>query len=180
LQIRRASDDFPDRKSIPRADKKVIDADYRCSYFCGAGFAVSRRVFTHLGMFWEKLFYSCEELDFSYRLLDNGYHLICSSTVQAVHHEVAEARWEGQWIYFNARNRCWVAVRHLPWVCVISTTLLWWARTILVALKERRMRFFTKGVWDACVGLPDAYRQRRRLRPATLKSVAVLSGRLWY
>lgn len=29
-------------KSIPRADKKRIDEDYECSYFCGAGFALRR------------------------------------------------------------------------------------------------------------------------------------------
>lgn len=178
--IRNAFTGIEDYKAIPRIDKRLIKEDYPCSYFCGAGFALRRQVFIDLGMFWEKLIYGGEELDFSYRLLDQGYRLIHSVSIEVAHREVPHARPKGQWVYFNVRNRCWVAAKNLSWIYVVSTSLLWWVRAALVSIKWRHFGFFARGVRDGIRGLPSVIRERQCIHKATVQKLKQLSGRLWY
>jgi GT2 family glycosyltransferase len=168
-----------DPKSIPRADKRSIGGDYLCSYFCGAGFALRRTVFLDLGMFWEKLVYIGEELDYSYRLLDRGYRLVHTSRITVYHCEVPQARPRGQWIYFNARNRCWVAVRNLPWLYGISTSLMWWVITSLIGLRSGHFGFFLRGFLDALRGLPMVINARSCMGKEAAQALKELSGRRW-
>jgi GT2 family glycosyltransferase len=177
--IRNAFTGLEDYKAIPRTDKRSINEDYPCSYYCGAGAALKRQVIIDLGMFWEKLVYG-EELDFSYRLLDNDYRLIRTVSIEVIHREVAQARPEGQWVSMNAWYRCWIAAKNLPWIYVVSTTLLWWLYTALIGLKRGQLNFFIRGMWNAVIGLPSVLRERRVIGKAALRKLKRLSGRLWY
>jgi GT2 family glycosyltransferase len=150
------------------------------AYFCGAGFAMRRAVFCEMGYFWEPLIYGGEELDLSCRLMNAGYQIVYAASVQVAHYEVATVRPKGQWIFYQARNRCWVAVRNLPWHFAFSITLLWWACTGWVSLKHHEVNFFIKGVRHALAGLPFALRELQRLRNPAIIAIRRLSGRLWY
>ncbi|MFO0947781.1 MAG: glycosyltransferase [Planctomycetota bacterium] len=167
-------------KSIPRADKQSLEHDYETTYFCGAGFALRARMFREAGMFWEPLKYGGQELDLSYRFLDLGYTILHSASIEVLHHSTPTARPEGQWVYFNARDRSWVAVRNLPWIYVATTSIAWWANTALVAVRERKIRHFLKGIGDGLRGLPRAYRGRRCISRSTRRTLKSLSGRLAY
>ncbi len=177
--IRNAFTGEEDRKSIPRADKREVPGDYPCAYFTGAGFAMRREPFIELGKFWEQLHYSGEELDLSYRLLDNGWKILRAGGIEIQHREIPGARPRGQWIYYNARNRPWVAARSLPWLCVISTAFSWWAVTLLTSLRQLRFGSFARGVWDSLRGLPCVLRERRPGKKQTIYKLRKLSGRLW-
>jgi len=166
--------------AIPRADKKLINSDYPSSYFCGAGFALKRDVLINIGKFWKELIYSGEELDLSYRLLDNGYNLIYASGVVIDHREVPSARPKGQWAYFNARNRCWVAAKNLPLIYLVSTCLFWWPYIGYVSCKYGHFSFLVRGIRDAILGLPAVLDRRRCIRKETVQRVRQLCGRLWY
>jgi hypothetical protein len=167
-------------KSIPRADKKIINEDYECSYFCGAGFACRRNVFLGMGMFWEALFIIGEELDFSYRLIDRGYKIVRSSVISVIHYETPQARIPGKWIYFGMRNRSWVAVRNLPWTNVISHMFLWWGNFFILAVRNRYLLYFMQGFKDALAGLPLAMRARHCISKETISKLKELSGRVYY
>jgi len=166
--------------AIPRWDKRSIDEDYACSYFCGGGFALRRRIFMALGMFWETLWYGGEELDFSYRLLDKGYRLLRSAGIVVDHYEVPTSRPGGQWIYFNARNRCWIAVRNLPWLYAATTSLAWWCYTAYIDMKSGHFTSFARGFRDALSGLPAVLRARRCIGKRTVEKLRKLSGRRWW
>ena len=167
-------------KAIPRVDKKRLDHDYQCTYFCGAGFALRRKIFLELGMFWEKFFYSCEELDFSYRLLDHVYRIIHSSAIAIAHREAQQARPKGQWLYFNVRNRCWLAWKNLPWLYAVSMSLSWLGHACFTSLRYGLFIHFVRGVRDALIGLPEILRQRKRIGKDAITALRSLSGRLWY
>lgn len=167
-------------KAIPRVDKKRLDHDYQCTYFCGAGFALRRKIFLELGMFWERFFYGGEELDYSYRLLDKNYRIIHSASIIIAHREVQQARPKGQWIYFNARNRCWLAWKNLPLIYAVSMTLLWWGRTCIAGLRYGLFLYFVKGLRDALGGLPGILKQRKRIGKSAIKTLKFFPGRLWY
>lgn len=131
-------------------------------------------------MFWEKLVYGSQELDLSYRLLDRGHEIWHTASVRVRHRSAPTGRPRGQWIYFNTRDRPWVAAGHLPWVCVATTTALWWANTLWAALRTLDLGPYLRGIADCLVGLPAAVRRRRRIATPALQALRKLSGRLWY
>lgn len=178
--IQNAVTGLEDRKSIPRVDKRHIARDYPCGYFCGAGFAVKRLVFSKIGMFWERLLYGGEDLDFSYRLLNQGYQLLRSFSIKVLHDEVLQTRPPGQWVYVNARNRCWIATKNLPWRYVISTSLLWWSYTALISLQRKQFHHFARSIRDSLLGLPTVLQERHPVSRTTLRNLKELSGRRWY
>jgi GT2 family glycosyltransferase len=169
-----------DYKAIPRADKRRMQQDYPCAYFCGAGFAVRRRALLDVGMLWEPLVYGGEEIDLSYRLIDQGHRLHRTSSVVVLHLNVPTGRQRGQQSYFYARNRCWIAVRNLPWLYALSTTGLWWGYTILTSAARGETSLAARGIWDALRGLPAVLRERQPISADTVRAIKKLSGRLWY
>ena len=180
FRIVQPSDGCEEYKSIPRADKKIIHEDYECSYFCGAGFACRRSLFLKMGMFWESLFFIGEESDFSYRLLNEGYKILRSSAISVIHYETPQARVKGKWIYYGVRNRCWVAVRNLPWINVFSHILLWWGYFLLSGIRNRHIIYFIQGLKDALIGFPQAIRTRACLTKEAFAKLKILSGRIYY
>ncbi len=169
-----------DPKAIPRRDKRALDEDYECSYFCGAGFAVRRQVFLDAGQFWEPLVYGSQELDLSYRLLQADWRIWHTAAVVVEHDEIPRDRPQGQYAYFNARDRLWVAVRNLPWPCVVTTALAWWLETARWAAAQGQWGPWCRGFRDALAGLPAALRLRRPITWQTGRRLNQLSGRLWY
>ncbi|MGA2780313.1 MAG: glycosyltransferase family 2 protein [Smithella sp.] len=180
FRIVKPSDGLEEYKSIPRADKKIINEDYECSYFCGAGFAVKREIFLKIGMFWEHLFFIGEELDFSYRMLDKGYKILRSSAISVIHYETPQARIQGKWIYFGMRSRFWIALRNLPWRYAVPYTFLWWGYYFILSLRHRHLIYFIQGVKDALAGWPRAMRSRRCISGETINKLKKLSGRIYY
>lgn len=180
FRVLQPGDGCEEYKSIPRADKKILQEDYECSYFCGAGFACRRRLFLEAGMFWEPLFYNAEELDLSYRLVNNGHKILRSSAISVLHYETPQARVPGKWIYYGVRSRCWVALRNLPWPYVTSNTLIWWGYYFIVALRNRHPIFFIQGIKDAMIGLPKAIKTRSCISKEVMAKLKRLSGRVYY
>lgn len=178
--VRHSATGLEDYKAIPRVDKRSLEHDYDCSYFCGTGFAVRRNPLLEVGRFWERLFYGGEEIDLSYRLLDRGYRLLRTASVAVLHRSVQDGRPRGQQSYFYARNRCWVAVRNLPWFYALTTTGLWWGYMLLASAGRGELSYAARGVRDALKGLPAVFGERRRIRGETVQVLKRLSGRLWY
>lgn len=168
------------RNAIPRLDKRPMDDDYPCAYFCGAGFAIRASVFRELGGFWDVLFYSAEEVDLSYRLLHHGYGILHTASVCVLHAESPNQRPSERAIYFNARNRSWVALRNLPWLYVATTTLGWWTYCIWQGAKTGHMHPAWRGIQDAICGAPGAFQLRRPISVATLQTIRSLRGRTWF
>jgi GT2 family glycosyltransferase len=179
LKVCDAVSGLEDYRATPRADKCIAQYDYPCAYFCGAGFALRRQDLLDVGMFWERLVYSGEEIDLSYRLLDRGYRLHRTNSVVVLHGNVPSGRQPGQQSYFYARNRCWVAVKNLPWLYACTTTGLWWGYAILTSITKGETCLAARGIWDALRGLPSVLQERRPIGRDTVQAVKKLSGRLW-
>ena len=180
FRIVQPGDGCEEYKSIPRADKRILQEDYECSYFCGAGFAVRRSIFLEMGMFWEPLFFIGEELDFSYRLVNKGYKIMRSFAISVIHYETQQARVPGKWIYYGVRSRCWVAIRNLPWINVLSYTLLWWGYFLIAGVRNRHIIYFMKGIKDTINDLPKAMKTRSCIAKGTVGKLKKLSGRIYY
>lgn len=180
FRIVQPSNGCEEYKCIPRVDKKIINEDYECSYFCGGGFACRRSLFLKAGMFWEPLFYLVEELDLSYRLVNQGCKILRSSAISVIHYETPQGRIPGKWIYYGTRNHVWVALRNLPWPYAVSHIMLWCGYYFISSVKNRHPVFFLKGVKDALIGFPKALQTRTCVANETVHRLKKLSGRAYY
>lgn len=169
----------PERAAIPRRDKKIIETDYEASYFCGVGFAVRRDLFEKVGRFFEPFVYSCEELDLSWRVLESGYRIVRAADVVVLHRRSPLERPQGRWVYSNARNRVWLAARHLPWHYVLSHGAIWWSYLLWVAIKNRLTGDFVQGFRESIGGLKSVIADRKQLSRMTLTQIREKNGRLF-
>ncbi len=180
FQVCSASTSLPERRNVPFSHKRIPLEDTPCAYFSSCGAAIRKSALCEVGGFWEMLFWGGEELELSYRVLDLGYTMMYAPTIRVAHLHTATARPKGRWVYSAARNRCWVAVRHLPWLYAGVTTVAWWGYTAITSLRHGQFRHFAQGVRDAIRGLPEVVSARTRIRPETVRQLRHLSGRLWY
>ena len=163
-----------------RRHKSGFGADREVSYFCGVAFALRREVVDRVGLFFEPFFYSCEELDYSWRALRAGYRILWDSRWVVLHRATPVSRPAGRWIWSNARNRVWLAARHLPWRYVLSYAVVWWIYLFGQSLRSWQVRDFARGAREAVKGLASILRERRPLDRATVRAIADLDGRLLY
>lgn len=180
LTIVDAESGVEETKGIPRRDKKSLTEDYQCTYFCGAGFAMRRDRYIAAGMFWDPLVYGSQEMDLAYRLIDSGQEIWHAANVRVRHRSAPSSRPSGQWVYFNARDRPWVAMGHLPWPQVVTTTALWWANTFFKSLRSGEVGAWARGVGASIAGFRRALARRRVIRPEARALLRARSGRLWY
>jgi hypothetical protein len=82
--------------------------------------------------------------------------------------------------YFYARNRPWVALRHLPLPCCVTHTLGWWAWSLARGVRAGAVASALRGMRDCVAGMPGIWRKRRPISPHTRRFLSRNSGRLWY
>ena len=180
LTVRNAFTGKVDTKAIPRRDKRLLEHDYPCTYFCAAGVAFRRKAVDDAGGFWGELFIYAEELDLSYRILDKGYRMLHSAGIDVLHRETPVARPSGRYFRYATRNRIWVAWRNLPWPNALVTSIAWMARNGLKSLGNGCFMAYLAGLGDALVRIGHPLRERKVLEPATMRMLKRHSGRLWY
>ena len=170
----------PEYAAIPRRDKKIFENDHQTSYFCGVGFALRQDLIKEIGYFFEEYFYSCEELDFSWRAIEHGYQILWAADIVVLHRRSPVERGPGRWIYYSARNRMWLALRLLPWRYVVSYGILWWGFLSVKSITNLSMLDFIRGVVDCIAGSANILRDRNVLSNATLEIIRSNNGRLLY
>ena len=167
-----------ERRCIPFRNKRVPPGPTAACYFAGGACAIRRGVFHRVGLYDESLFYGGEELDLSYRLLEAGFHILFDPSVTVLHH--AAGRGESLAPYFYARNRPWVALRHLPLLCCVTHIVGWWAWSLAKGFRQRAMAAALRGMRDCVVGMPAIWRERRPISGQIRQFIARNNGRLWY
>lgn len=168
-----------ERRCIPFRNKRVPPGPTAACYFAGGACAIRRGVFDRVGLYDESLFYGGEELDLSYRLLEAGFHILFDPSVTVLHHAAA-GRSESFALYFFARNRPWVALRHLPLLCCVTHIVGWWAWSLAQGFWKRAMTVALRGMRDCMVGIPSRWGERRPISGPTRRFLARNNGRLWF
>jgi GT2 family glycosyltransferase len=168
-----------ERRCIPFRNKRVPLGPTAACYFAGGACAIRRAVFDRVGLYDESLFYGGEELDLSYRLLEAGFHILFDPSVAVMHHSAGGVGASNA-AYFYARNRPWVALRHLPLLCCVTHIVAWWVWSIAIGFRERAVRGALRGMRDCMAGTPEIWRGRRPISRATCRILARNGGRMWY
>ncbi len=87
---------------------------FEASYYPGAGHAIRATALRQTGSYPGYYFYSTEEKDLSYRMLDHDWEIWYTPDIEVFHKvNLAERNlWRN---YFDVRNHMWFAWRNLPW-----------------------------------------------------------------
>ncbi|MDQ6946806.1 MAG: glycosyltransferase [Actinomycetota bacterium] len=105
-----------------------------CAYFVGCGYAIRRRAHLDVGGYDDRYFYSTEEVDLSFRLLKEGWHLRYEPEVEVEHRPSARGRKGSAMVPgWRLRNRLLLVRAHLPLGIAITHAAIWFVRTGLEA-----------------------------------------------
>ena len=154
------------------------------SYFLGGACAIRREAFAALGGFDETFFYNGEELEFSFRLLDAGWHLRYRPDVEVLHRVSALGRGLTTNCYWLVRNRVYVAEKHLPLLYRLTYLTIWGGFAFLQAVRGRRLGEFLQGLRalrkEGLLQSARAYRKAHPMRKETVEYLKKYGGRLFY
>lgn len=163
------------RKQNPELTQQRVNA----SYFVGAAHAIRKSVFDICGKYTPDLVYGHEELELSYAAIDNGFGIVFSSKLRAVHSPMTSLiSNSGGELYFEVRNRMWIAYRRLPMKYAVPYVLIWLGVYGVRSLKVRRPIVFIRGF---VAGFKAVLRVKRE--PVSKRAIQYLQanfGRLWY
>lgn len=121
------------RRHVPRAGSADPNTSAEVTTFLGGASAVRRDAFFDVGRYAGDFFYSHEESDLAWRLLDRGYRLWYAADL-VVRHPAPEPARHASGLERTARNRVWLARRRLPWILAAVHIATW---TVLLLLRSR-------------------------------------------
>jgi GT2 family glycosyltransferase len=126
--------------------------------------AIPRVVFDAVGGWPDEFRYAHEGIDLAWRVMDAGYRVAYAGDIEALHPAYATAPHDYS-AYYGARNRVWLARRHLPAPLGALYVAGFVLRTLPLLRSKERARAALRGYRD---GLRQACGPRRPLRPRTL------------
>ncbi|MEV0011269.1 glycosyltransferase [Streptomyces sp. NPDC047973] len=141
------------RRHVPRLRAKDPMRRGEVTAFLGGGHALSMEMLAGTGLWPAEFFFTHEETDLSWRALDAGWKILYEPGLLLQHPKTSPARHA---IYYRmtARNRVWLARRHLPALLVplyLGTwVLLTVARTRSVTGLKAWAAGFAEGMRTAC------------------------------
>jgi GT2 family glycosyltransferase len=160
-----------------RLGREVPDAPTPCSYFVGAGHAVRRARYLAAGGYDDRLFYSAQELDLSFKLMRDGSTLMYDPRVAVEHRPSTAGRSPSAELPgMLLHDRLLVARAHLPLAAAAVHALAWLGKTGRAAVTGGGL-----GHWWRALGAGVRRPVRRRPLPwALLRQVHRLGGRVFF
>ncbi len=170
-----------DERHLPYPDKayaRALTAPTPAPYFLGTAHALRAAALDGPEVYPERYFYAMEEIDLSLRLIDAGWEIVYLPTVAAHHYAAPEGRLEAvEYWQRHSLNKARMAWRLLPLPYPLTTTLIW----AVAALVRTRRPGVALGVLGALWAERALLRRERRpIRPATVRYLRRIGARLLY
>ncbi|MGW2858839.1 glycosyltransferase family 2 protein [Streptomyces sp. NPDC001205] len=141
------------RRHVPRLRSTDPMRRGEVTTFLGGGHALSMTMLERIGGWPEEFFFTHEETDLAWRALDDGWRVLYEPALLLQHPKTSPAR-HAVYYRMTARNRVWLARRHLPAplmpVYLGTWTLLTLARTRSVGGLRAWAAGFVEGVREPC------------------------------
>lgn len=118
------------QRHVPRLGSGSAERSGPVTYFVGAACVVRAETFHGVDGFDPRFFYSMEESDLSWRLLDAGWSIWYSADLKAFHPRTTPSRHPG-YARLTARNRLWMAWRSLPGPLLAGYVATWTAAAVV-------------------------------------------------
>jgi GT2 family glycosyltransferase len=126
--------------------------------------AIRRSVFAAVGGWPAGFRFAHEGIDLAWRVMDAGFRVHYAGDLTVRHAPYVTAPHDAR-VYYAARNRVWLARRHLPFVLGVVYVLAFAVRTLPLVRSRTRARAALRGYRD---GLRGPCGGRRPLRARTL------------
>ncbi len=125
--------------------------------------AIRREVFDRVGGWPAEFRHAHEGIDLAWRVMDAGYRVRYTGEIVALHPAQAAPMPHAYSAYYGARNRVWLARRHLPFALGVLYVIGFALRTAPRLRSAQALREAARGYRDG-VRKPCGGRQRIRLR----------------
>ncbi len=158
---------FPGKKADEYGDR-----EFSTCYYPGAGHAMRKSYLEKVGLYPDYFFYSTEELDLSYRILDAGYEIKYTPTVEVFHKISPQTRTSFRY-YFDLRNQIWFAMRLLPWPTAIGHATYWLLKVTYLGFPGNLPKV-AQSFYAAIKNREKALVDRKPLKPETLSLIKTL------
>jgi GT2 family glycosyltransferase len=135
------------RRHLPRRGHRGAEESGPVATFLGGASAVRRSSYLAADGYWGELFYGHEELDLSWRLIDQGGSICYLADEVAFHPRTPIGRHAEGW-WYTGRNRVWIARRNLPWPIAIVHVTVWLVLGVVRAPGSRCRRQYVRGWFD--------------------------------
>jgi GT2 family glycosyltransferase len=139
------------RRQVPRLRVGDPARSSDVTSFWEGACGIRRSVFDDAGEFPAAFWYAHEGTDLAWRAMDAGYRVFYAGELVCHHPAVAPTR-HSYYHYLSARNRVWLARRHLPLPLAVIYPLTWLGLTLA------RLRN-AAAMWDVLRGYRDGLRQ---------------------
>jgi GT2 family glycosyltransferase len=146
------------QRHVPRLGRRSAERSGPVTYFVGAACVVRAATFHGVDGFDPRFFYSMEESDLAWRLLDAGWSIWYSADLKVFHPRTAPSRHVG-YALLTARNRLWMAWRSLPAPVLASYLIIW---TIAAVARGAPLRDVLSGYREALAARPTRHPIRWR------------------
>lgn len=134
------------------------------TWFQGAAHVIRAAVYDEVGGYSDNFWYSHEETDLAWRILDAGYRITYRPDLTLSHPETKPSRHNNN-LWFSARNRIWLARKHLPVAMAAFYIAIW----LGIQLVRCRGLMDVKGVLDGTwAGVRESPGYRRPMRWRTV------------
>ena len=152
------------RRYVPRlrAGDPLHSSDV--TTFCEGATIIRREVFDRAGKFADAFWYAHEGTDLAWRALDAGYRIRYMGDLEA-HHPATVPTRHREFHFLSARNRVWLARRHLPAPLAVVYATLWFVITVA---RDRSAAAVKETVAGYRAGIYEDPGRRRPLRWSTV------------
>ncbi|MFF8268681.1 glycosyltransferase family 2 protein [Streptomyces sp. NPDC016562] len=150
------------RRHIPRLRAKDPMRRGLVTTFLGGGHALSMEMLEETGGWPDAFFFTHEETDLAWRALDAGWDILYEPQLVLQHPRTSPAR-HAVYYRMTARNRVWLAKRHLPVVLVPVYLATWAAYTMAQRPPLHGLRSWWAGFFEG-VRVPCPPRRPMRWR----------------
>lgn len=167
------------KSNIPIRGDANFDKERDVAWFIGVAHAAPKKVYEEVGKYRDFFPYGHEELDLAFRILDKGYKIVYCPEITVMHktQENRQKRLKERWSLI-LKNRIKASLLNLPWKYVISTAILWSARTLI---NTRGNPIPVVKAWHQLLNQrKNLLKKRSVITPNTLRKIKRLGGPLWY
>ena len=156
---------------------KYAKSEFESYTYCGGGCAIKREVFERVGLFWEDLFFGCEEIDYGIRTLDKGYKIIYFPEAKVFHRVSKEKKTSLRKLdCYVLRNSLWVSWRLLPASRSIPATLTKVLTYLIKSVKHKYLGLMIKTTVKAFKKAGFIWEKDYKVRYSTYKEYMHLRG----
>jgi len=171
------------KAEFPHKDLSKQDEEFLVSRFIGAGHALTRKAFGlgydfNLKKFW------FEELDLSYKIINDGYKILYTPEIKIIHKQSPSGRLPNkEKFYAMVYNKIYITTKYLPLFYLFIHSRLWKYKLFKEAKKNDMCNIFFEAYEQAA---KDAVKTREYiigktiLNKQAIKYLKQTKGRLWY